>query len=71
MILSSNLIRLRKLHRLSQQEISMFLGIKQSTYSDWESEKTFPSTRFIPKISEIFQVTPNDLFGITPIYSIH
>jgi transcriptional regulator with XRE-family HTH domain len=71
MILTSNLIRLRKLHKLSQQEISMFLGIKQSTYSDWESEKTFPSSRFIPKISEILQVTPNDLFGISPIFTIH
>jgi transcriptional regulator with XRE-family HTH domain len=69
MTLTSNLIRLRKLHKLSQQEIAMFLGIKQSTYSDWESEKTFPSSRFIPKISEIFQVTPNDLFGITPIFT--
>jgi transcriptional regulator with XRE-family HTH domain len=71
MILTSNLIRLRKLHKLSQQEISMFLGIKQSTYSDWESEKTFPSSRFIPKISENLQVTPNDLFGISPIFTIH
>ncbi len=69
MIFSSNLIRLRKLRNLSQQDISSLVGVKQSTYSDWESEKTHPSTRFIPKISEILQVTPNDLFGIDAMYS--
>ena len=62
-IFSSNLIRLRKIHKLTQMDVSLFLGIKQSTYSDWECEKTYPSTRFIPKITEILQVTPNDLFG--------
>jgi transcriptional regulator with XRE-family HTH domain len=64
MIFSANLVRLRKMRKLTQEDVSLFLGVKQSTYSDWECEKTFPSTRFIPKISEIFQVTPNDLFGV-------
>jgi transcriptional regulator with XRE-family HTH domain len=68
---SANLIRLRKINNLSQQDISSFVGVKQSTYSDWESEKTHPSTRFIPKILEILQVTPNDLFGFSTTYFSH
>jgi transcriptional regulator with XRE-family HTH domain len=68
---SANLIRLRKIRNLSQQAISSLVGVKQSTYSDWESEKTYPSTRFIPKISEILEVTPNDLFGFPSVYAVH
>lgn len=61
--ISRNLKRLRENNtKYDQREIADILGIKQNTYSTWESGETDVKSEYIPKIAEIFGVEIKDLF---------
>jgi transcriptional regulator with XRE-family HTH domain len=61
--ISRNLGRLRKNKTAySQKEFAELLGIKQNTYSTWESGEADVKSEFIPKIAELLKVEIKDLF---------
>lgn len=61
--MSSNLKRLREKNTpYNQKEFAELLGIKQNTYSTWESGKSDVKSEFIPKIADLFGVEIKDLF---------
>lgn len=47
----------------SQKEICVFLGVTQSTYSDWKAGRNESYTKYLPQIAEFLGVTVNDLVG--------
>ena len=51
--------RLRK-----QKELSDMLGIKQTTYSDWESGKTEPKINVLIRFAELYHTTTDKLLGV-------
>ena len=53
----NNLKLLREQKQLSQQEISKTLGIKQTTYSNYESGKTEPNFKLLKKMADYFDVS--------------
>jgi len=55
---------IRKKAKLTQSDVSNELNITQSQYSRWESGVNQPNASQIIKLSELFNCTPNDLFGI-------
>lgn len=57
-----NLQKLRKINKLTQQEVAEYLEIKPNTYGAWEANKTSPSAYYLPKLAKLFKVTINDLF---------
>jgi transcriptional regulator with XRE-family HTH domain len=65
---SDKLKELRKNKNLTQKEIAEMLGIKQNSYSDWETGKNEPSLSNVVKLSSILNVTTDELLGQT-IYS--
>ncbi len=45
----------------SQQQVAEFLDISQSTYCDWESDKTFPKAENLSKVAKLYDIDINDL----------
>jgi DNA-binding XRE family transcriptional regulator len=64
MKVSTNLKRLRqeKTH-YSQQDVADQLGIKQSTYCNWESGKSDMGSDYLPQIAQLFGISISDLYG--------
>lgn len=56
--------RLRKQKKLTQKELSDMLGIKQTTYSDWESGKTEPKINVLVRFAALYHTTTDKLLGV-------
>lgn len=52
----------RKKKKLSQRDISKKLGIKQNTFSQWETEKRIPDIKQGIKLAEILETTVESLY---------
>ncbi len=63
MELYSRLSSLRKAKGLSQEELAEKLGVSRQAISKWENGLSSPEMAQLPKLCEIFEVTPNELFG--------
>lgn len=48
---------------LTQQDLATVLGVDQSTVCLWETGKTQPRAKLLPKIAEIFNCTVDDLLS--------
>ena len=55
---------LRKEKKLTQKELAEQIGIKQKSYSDWETGKNEPSLENIIKLTKILDTTADELLGI-------
>ena len=62
-----NLKRVRKEHKLTQQDIANVLGIDRSTYTFYETGKTSPSISTVYKLAEIYNVTVGYLLGVEDV----
>ncbi len=62
MKLTSKIIKLRKVQKMSQQEVAFFLGVAQSTYHNWETGTNVPNLKYIPLISKLFNIPMSELF---------
>lgn len=52
----------RKKKKLSQSDISKILGIKQNTFSQWETGKRTPNVIQAIKLAEILETTVESLY---------
>lgn len=59
--LSHNIKYLRKLHKLSQEELAKRLGIKRSNIAAYESKNVEPRLRIILEIAKIFDLSIKSL----------
>lgn len=53
----------REKSNLSQREIADRLNISQPYYWSWENGKGLPDAKQILELCEVFNCSPNDLFG--------
>lgn len=61
--ISKNLRKIRERNtKYNQKEVAELLGIKQNTYSTWESGESDVKSEYIPKLAEIFGVDIKDFF---------
>lgn len=61
--ISKNLRKFREKNtKYQQKDIAELLGIKQSTYSTWESGECDVKSEYIPKIAAILEVEIRELF---------
>ncbi|MGX7688395.1 helix-turn-helix domain-containing protein [Flectobacillus roseus] len=58
-IFSKNLIRYRQNLNLTQEYIAEELGIRQSTYCEWEKGRS-PKLKYLPKLKEILRLKSID-----------
>ena len=64
---AENIRNLRKKIHISQEEISARLGIKRGTYARYETD-TVPPTSMLVKLSEIFNVSIDEICKGTDSY---
>ena len=62
---NEKIIMLRKNKNLSQEDLGNELGVARQTISKWELGETTPEMDKLIKMSEIFEITLDDLILIT------
>ena len=62
MEISVLLLRLRKERRLSQAEVAGQIGVSQSAYCSWESDRAVPKVRYYGPLAAVFGVDLQQLF---------
>ena len=61
MTLGENILRLRKLKGLSQEELADKLNVSRQSVSLWETNQTVPQIDYLIELSRIFNVTLDEL----------
>ena len=61
-----NLIQLRKLKRLTQEDIAEKLDVTRQAVAKWESVETMPDIEKSRQLAEIFEVSLDDLVNYVP-----
>ena len=54
---------LRKQKHISQTELGKFVGVSQTTVTAWENGRAEPSSPFLAKLADFFNVTTDQLLG--------
>lgn len=62
-----NLITLRKLHNISQEELAEKVGISRQTLSKYETGESIPDIEKTKAIAEVFGVSLDDLVNYNPV----
>lgn len=60
-MLKENLISLRNMHGLSQEEIAEVIGISRQAYAKWERGETVPDIDKCAKLADYYQTTVDAL----------
>ena len=63
---SDNLIQLRKLHSLSQEDLAEKLNVSRQTVSKWESGDSLPDIEKCRILADFFEVSLDDLVSYEP-----
>lgn len=61
-----NLVSLRKLKRLSQEQLAEQVGVSRQALAKWESGETTPDLEHCRRLAEVFGVTLDDLANYEP-----
>ena len=61
--MKNNIAMLRKERRISQDKLGRMLGVKQSTISSWEKNRTHIDKDNLLKLSKLFKCTTGYLLG--------
>jgi transcriptional regulator with XRE-family HTH domain len=59
--------KLRKAKGITQSELASFLGVSFQAVSKWENGTTMPDIALLPKLSEYFQVSVDEILGLRPL----
>ena len=62
-LIGKNIIELRQHYELSQRDFALKMGISKATVSLWENGKKYPTRKNLEKLSSLFNLNPQDLFG--------
>lgn len=70
-MLSKRIGELRLSFGWTQVQLAQRLGVTKQTVSNWENDNIQPSIEMLIKLSKIFNVTTDNLLGLTPTNSIN
>ena len=62
-MIGKKLIQFRKNSGLSQEELAEDVGVTRQTISNWELNETAPDLKQAQKLSEIFNISLDELVG--------
>lgn len=60
---SENLKRVRKEHKMTQNQLAEELGLCRSAIAKYETSETLPNAKNIRKICNMFDISFDDLFS--------
>ena len=61
-----NLVHLRKLRQMTQEDLAEYVGVTRQAIAKWESGETVPDLEKCRMLAEIFGVTLDDLANFEP-----
>lgn len=61
-----NLVQMRKMKRLTQEEIAEKVGVTRQAVAKWEAGETVPDLDKCKMLAEIFEVSLDDLANYEP-----
>ena len=61
-----NLVRLRKLRQMTQEDVAEAAGVSRQAVAKWESGETVPDIEKCRILAELFEVTIDDLASFEP-----
>ena len=62
---------LRKMKKVTQAQLAEYLSVNPQTVSRWEAEGGTPDIMLLPKIASFFEVSLDELFGMTDMEYIN
>ena len=63
---NENLVRLRKLNQMTQEDIAEAVGVSRQAVAKWESGETIPDLEKCKLLAELFGVSLDDLANYEP-----
>ena len=63
---NENLIRLRKINQMTQEDIAEAVGVSRQAVAKWESGETIPDLEKCKLLAELFGVSLDDLANYEP-----
>jgi transcriptional regulator with XRE-family HTH domain len=69
-MVGEHIYKLRKKKGLSQEDLASELGVSRQTISNWESDQTAPDLKQAAKLSELFDVSLDELVGKEKVISV-
>lgn len=70
-MLCNRLKQFREYNKLDCKLLAEVLGITESEYKDFESNKTIPTIDIITNLATFYKVTVDEFYGYTPRLSLH
>lgn len=64
--IADNLVRLRHAKKITQQQLTDFVGVTKASVSKWEKDISKPDITILPVIAAYFGVTIDELIGYVP-----
>lgn len=65
-MLAKNLLELRKLHKMSQEELADRIGVSRQTLSKYETGESLPDIERCKAIADVLGVSIDDLVNYSP-----
>lgn len=62
MEVNERIFKLLEDQKKTAKELAEYIGVKPSSISSWKNENSYPSSKYILKISEFLNVSPTFLF---------
>lgn len=63
---NENLVRLRKIHQMTQEDVAEAVGVSRQAVAKWESGETIPDLEKCKLLAELFEVSLDDLANYEP-----
>ena len=63
---NENIVRLRKLNQMTQEDIAEAVGVSRQAVAKWESGETIPDLEKCKLLAELFGVSLDDLANYEP-----
>ena len=63
---SENLVRLRKIRQMTQEDVAEAVGVSRQAVAKWESGETIPDLEKCKMLSALFEVSLDDLANYEP-----
>ena len=64
MTLTESLKKIRKQYKMTQEDVSKYLGISRSGYTYYETGKTVPSIEMLKKLAVMYDTTIDNVVGM-------
>ncbi|MEG1870377.1 MAG: helix-turn-helix transcriptional regulator, partial [Peptostreptococcaceae bacterium] len=63
LIIGENIWRLRKLKKITQEQLGEYIGVSKGAISKWESGVSYPDIELLPVLARFFEISIDELLN--------